>query len=152
LQRSDMRVLIWGLGYVGTVSAACLAQLGHQVVGVEPNRTKLELLNTGRSPVKEPGLDSLVSKALADGQLRAVSDGKSFVPWADVSLICVGTPSQADGSLMLDHLRQVAADIGSGLRDATKYHVVALRSTVFPGVTRNVLGKIIQEESQKNIG
>jgi GDP-mannose 6-dehydrogenase len=147
-----MRVIIWGLGYVGTVSAGCLAQLGHEVVGIEPNLSKVRTLNAGQSPVKEPGLDSLVSKAVAEGRLRAASDGVSLIPWADVSLICVGTPSDADGSLMLNHVRKVAADIGSGLRDASKYHVVALRSTVFPGTARNVLGEILEEQSGRDLG
>jgi GDP-mannose 6-dehydrogenase len=147
-----MRIITWGLGYVGTVSAACLAQLGHEVVVVEPNLSKVSMLNTGHSPVKEPGLDSLVSKAVAEGRLRAASDGVSLIPWADVSLICVGTPSEADGGLMLNHVRKVAADIGIGLRDSTKYHVVALRSTVFPGTARNVLGNILAEQSGRYIG
>lgn len=147
-----MRIIIWGLGYVGTVSAACLAQLGHEVVGVEPNVSKVKMLSAGQSPVKEPGLDSLVSKAVAEGRLRAASDGISLIPWADVSLICVGTPSEADGSLMLNHVRKVAADIGIGLHDSTKYHVVALRSTVFPGTARNVLGNILAEQSRREIG
>jgi GDP-mannose 6-dehydrogenase len=147
-----MRILIWGLGYVGTVSAACLAQLGHEVVGVEPNLSKVTMLNAGHSPIKEPGLDPLVSKLVAEGRLRAVAEGITLVSWADVSLICVGTPSEADGSLMLNHVRKVAADIGIGLRDSTKYHVVALRSTVFPGTARNVLGNILAEQSRREIG
>jgi len=129
-----------------------LAQLGHEVIGVEPNLSKVKMLNAGQSPVKEPGLDSLVSKTVAEGRLRATSDGISLVPWADVSLICVGTPSEADGSLMLSHLRKVAADIGGGLRHATNYHVVALRSTVFPGTARNTLGRILEEQSGRDIG
>ena len=147
-----MRVLVWGLGYVGTVSAACLAELGHDVVGVEPNLSKVTMLNDGQSPVKEPGLDLLVSKAVSAGALRAVPDGSSLVSSADVSLICVGTPSQADGNLMLDHLRKVGANIGSGLHDCTGYHVVAIRSTVFPGVTQNVLGRILEEQSGRELG
>ena len=147
-----MKILVWGLGYVGTVTASCLAELGHEVVGIEPNPSKVRMLSAGQSPVKEPGLDLLVSQAVAEGRLRAVSDGIALVPWADVSLICVGTPSEADGSLMLDHIRKVAADIGNGLRDSTKYHVVALRSTVFPGTTRDVLGKILAEQSGRDLG
>ena len=147
-----MRVIIWGLGYVGTVSAGCLAQLGHEVVGIEPNLSKVRMLSAGQSPVKEPGLDSLVGKTVAEGRLRALSDGVSLIAWADVSLICVGTPSEADGSLMLNHVRKVATDIGCGLRHATKYHVVALRSTVFPGITRNVLGGILEAQSGRDLG
>lgn len=147
-----MRVLVWGLGYVGTVSAACLADLGHEVVGVEPNLSKVILLNAGQSPVKEPGLDILVNKAVSAGRLRAAQDGTALVSSADISLICVGTPSQADGSLMLDHIRKVAADIGSGLGDGGSYHVVAVRSTVFPSVTQNILGRILEEQSRRQLG
>src|SRR5215510_9770662 len=126
-----MRILVYGLGYVGTVSAACLAQLGHEVIGVEPNLTKVEALNAGHSAIKEPGLDRLVSQTVAMGRLHALEDGVSLIPSADVSLICVGTPTAADGSPVLDHVRNVTIDIGRGLRDATNYHVVVLRSTVF---------------------
>jgi len=110
-----LKILVWGLGCVGTVTASCLADLGHEVVGIEPNLSKVRKLSAGQSPVKEPGLDSLVSKTVAEGGLRVVSDGISLIPWADVSLICVGTSSEADGSLILNHVRKVAVDIGSGL-------------------------------------
>ena len=79
-----MRIIVWGLGYVGTVSAACLAQLGHEVIGVEPNLTKVEALNAGHSVIKEPGLDDLVSQMVGMGQLRATQDGVSLIPWADM--------------------------------------------------------------------
>jgi len=134
------------------VTATCLADVGYEVVGVEPNVSKVAMLNDGQSPIKEPGLDCLVSKVIAEGRLRAVPDGICLVPWADVSLICVGTPSEADGSLMLDHVRKVATDIGTGLQSATRYHTVALRSTVFPGTTRNILGKILEEQSGRGMG
>jgi GDP-mannose 6-dehydrogenase len=147
-----MRVIVWGLGYVGTVSAACLAELGHEVIGIEPNSSKVEMLKAGQSPVKEPGLDRLVSETVAAGRLRAASEGISQVGWADVSLICVGTPSDPDGSLTLTHLNNVAADIGTGLRNTSRYHVVALRSTVFPGTARNVLGKLLEKQSQREMG
>lgn len=147
-----LRILVWGLGYVGSVTASCLAHLGHEVIGVEPNLTKVGMLNAGHSPVKEPGLDSVVSKTVAEGRLRAVPDGIALLPCTDISLICVGTPSEPDGSLMLDYVRKVAADIGAGLRLSTQYHVIALRSTVFPGTTRNILGKILEEESGRKAG
>ena len=143
-----MKILVWGLGYVGTVTASCLANLGHEVVGIEPNLTKVRMLSAGYSPVKEPGLDSLVGKTVAEGRLRAVPHGISLVPWADVSLICVGTSPQPDGSLMLNQVRKVASDIGRGLDCVMKYHVVAIRSTVLPGTARNVLGKILVEQSR----
>jgi GDP-mannose 6-dehydrogenase len=147
-----MRIIVWGLGYVGTVSAACLAQLGHDVVGVEPNLAKVQALNAGHSAIKEPGLDNLVSQTVAAGRLRATPDGSPLVPWADLSLICVGTPSAADGDATLDYVRNTALDIGRGLRDANRYHVIVLRSTVFPGTTRNVLGRLLGEHSGRQAG
>lgn len=147
-----MRIIVWGLGYVGTVSAACLAQLGHEVTGVETNLTKVEALNAGQCAIKEPGLESLVSRTVAMGRLRATQDGVSLISGADVSLICVGTPSAADGSPVLEYVRSVAIDIGRGLRDATRYHVVVLRSTVFPGTARNFLVQLLEEHSGREAG
>jgi GDP-mannose 6-dehydrogenase len=147
-----MRIIVWGLGYVGTVSAACLAQLGHEIIGVEPNLTKVEALNAGHSAIKEPGLDHLVNQMVGLGRLRATQDGVPLLPSADMSLICVGTPSAADGSPVLDYVYNVAMDIGRGLRATTHYHVVALRSTVFPGTVRNVLGPLIAEHSGRQAG
>jgi len=125
-----MKVIVWGLGYVGTVVAACLAKLGHEVIGVDKVAQKVNAINQGKSPIKEPGLDSLIQEGLKAGRLRAVGDGTAAVASADVSLICVGTPSAPDGSPVLDYLEAVAAEIGQGLRGSSKYHVVVLRSTV----------------------
>jgi len=147
-----MRIIVWGLGYVGTVSAACLAQLGHEVIGVEPNLTKVEALNAGHSAIKEPSLDHLVSQMVGLGRLRATQDGVSLLPWADMSLICVGTPAAADGSPVLHYVCNVAMDIGRGLRETTNYHVVVLRSTVFPGTMRKVLGPLVEEHSGRQAG
>jgi GDP-mannose 6-dehydrogenase len=147
-----MRVIVWGLGYVGTVSAACLAQLGHDVIGVEPNLPKVEALNAGHCAIKEPGLDHLVSQMVATGRLRATQNGVSLLPWADISLICVGTPAAANGSPVLDYACNVAREIGQGLRETTHYHVVVLRSTVFPGTMCNVLGPLLAKYSGQQAG
>jgi GDP-mannose 6-dehydrogenase len=147
-----MRIIVWGLGYVGTVTAACLARLGHDVIAVEPNETKVGALNAGKSAIKEPGLDDLVSKMVGEGRLRARSKGGDFIAETDVSLICVGTPSAADGSPVLDYMRNVATDIGRGMQDALNYHVVVLRSTVFPGTVRNVLKPLLEEHSSRQAG
>jgi len=147
-----MRVIVWGLGYVGTVVAACLAQAGHDVIGVELNEEKVKAFNCGRSPLKEPGLDELIQQGIALERLHAVTDGVQYVPWADVSLICVGTPSMADGSPMLDYIKGVAQQIGSGLKQSERYHVVVLRSTVFPGVTRDFLLPLLEQHSQCSAG
>ena len=146
-----MRIIVWGLGYVGTTSAACLASLGHDVVGIEPNPAKVEAINAGRSPIKEPGLEEAVSTAVAAGRLRAASDGSSLVACADLSLICVGTPSAANGSPVIDFVRDVAGAIGKGLKKGA-YHTVVVRSTVFPGTTRNLLLPILETESGATAG
>jgi GDP-mannose 6-dehydrogenase len=147
-----MRVLVWGLGYVGTVSAACLADAGHEVIGVEPNRNKAESINAGRSPVKEPEMSEIIRATTANGMLRAVIDGVRRVAWADVSLICVGTPSGPDGNMLLDYLERVGEQIGCGLKETDRYHVVILRSTVFPGTTYDCLVPILEKYSDRTAG
>jgi GDP-mannose 6-dehydrogenase len=147
-----MKVLVWGLGYVGTVVSACLAERGHEVIGVEVSAEKVKKFNDGYSPIKEPGLDELIQQGLANGNLKAVTNGRDYVPWADTSLICVGTPSSPDGSPVLDYIYSVAEEIGYGMRHSDRYHVVVLRSTVFSGVARNQLLPILEECSQRRVG
>ncbi len=147
-----MRVLVWGLGYVGTVSAACLAQLGHEVTGVEPHRAKVDAINAGLSPIREPNLEELIRKVVASGRLKATQDGASVIANADISLICVGTPSAADGGQNLSYLRNVATEIGRGLRHGGGYHVVVVRSTLFPGTTRGTLRELLEEHSGRRAG
>jgi GDP-mannose 6-dehydrogenase len=147
-----MKIIVWGMGYVGTVTAACLAHRGHTVVGVEPQVAKVETLNAGHAPVREPGLDELVARCVRAGRLSAVTEGSSHVAEAEVSLICVGTPSAADGSQVDEYIRRVAVEIGRGLRGASRYHTVALRSTAFPGTTRKVLAPLLEEHSGRRAG
>jgi GDP-mannose 6-dehydrogenase len=146
-----MRVLVWGLGYVGTVTAACAAELGHDVVGIEPNPIKLAAIRDGTSAVREPGLGELVASVVARGRLTAEAAGIRLVRDADLSLVCVGTPSNADGSSLLEHLRQVSLDIGEGLRGSARYHVVVVRSTVFPGTCRS-LADVLEQRSGRRAG
>ena len=147
-----MKIIVWGLGYVGTVVAACFAKLGHDVVGVDKVPAKVKALNQGKSPIKEPGLTSLINEAVETGRLRAVSEGVHEIADADVSLICVGTPSAPDGSTGLQYIKGVAAEIGDGLRQTNRYHVVVLRSTIFPGTTEQVLLPLLEQHSQKTCG
>lgn len=149
---NGLRVVVWGLGYVGTVSAACLAELGHDVVGVEPNASKVDALNAGTSAIREPGLAELVRKGVCAGRLLATQDGAPWMSGADISLICVGTPSTPDGSPSLDFIRRVAGEIGRGLKHASKYHVVVVRSTVFPGTGRGVVAPLVEEYSGRTAG
>jgi GDP-mannose 6-dehydrogenase len=147
-----MRVLVWGLGYVGTVVSACLAERGHDVIGVEVSPEKVEKFNSGYSPIKEPDLDDLIRQGLDSGKLKAVTNGVDYVPWADMSLICVGTPSAPDGSPVLTYIDSVASDIGRGLKNSDRYHVVVMRSTVFSGITRGRVLPILEKQSQKQVG
>ncbi len=147
-----MRILVWGLGYVGTVSAACFARLGHDVVGIDSNRTKVAAINRGDCAIKEPGLPELIQEAVRAGTLRATVNGTDCVTQTDISLICVGTPSNADGSPLLGYIEAVCRDIGRGLKAISHYHVVCLRSTVFPGTSRSLLVQILEEESGKKAG
>jgi GDP-mannose 6-dehydrogenase len=134
-----MRISVFGLGYVGAVSAACLAADGHTVVGVDTNPLKVDLLNQGCSPVVEAGLADLVEAGVHSGRLRATADCVEAVAATDLGLVCVGTPSKANGSLDLAHLHRVSEDIGQALRGRQTSFVVMVRSTVLPGTTRQVV-------------
>jgi GDP-mannose 6-dehydrogenase len=147
-----MRVSVFGLGYVGSVSAASFAADGHQVIGVDVNAGKVAAINAGKSPIVEPGLDDLLGQNVADGRLRATTDTADAVRSTDVSLICVGTPSRRNGSLDLTHLERVSEQIGAALRDHPSYHVVVVRSTVLPGTTHEVVIPALERESGKTYG
>jgi GDP-mannose 6-dehydrogenase len=145
-------VSIFGLGYVGSVSAASLAADGHEIVGVDVHPDKVASVNAGRSPVVEPGLDALLATAVADGRLRATTDAAEAVQSTEVSLVCVGTPSRKNGSLDLAHLERVSEQIGRELRDKADYHVVVVRSTVLPGTTHELVIPTLERESGKKYG
>jgi GDP-mannose 6-dehydrogenase len=134
-----MRVSIFGLGYVGCVTAACLAKAGHQVIGVDINPDKAAMVNEGTSPLVEPGLGELLAEAAAAGRLRATISTDEGVTQSDLALICVGTPSRDNGQLDVDAIRRVAEGIGHQLRQHPKPYTVVLRSTVLPGTTESVL-------------
>jgi GDP-mannose 6-dehydrogenase len=146
-----MRISVFGLGYVGAVSAACLAADGHTVVGVDTNQVKVDLLNQGRSPVVEAGLGELVAEGVAAGRLRATTDCVEAVGETDLGFICVGTPSRANGSLDLTYLRRVAEDIGKALRVHQTPFVVVVRSTVLPGTTREVVIPTLEREAGRSV-
>ncbi len=133
------RISIFGMGYVGCVSAACLARDGHDVIGVDVSATKLDALRNGRSPVGEPGMDRLVAEAVAAGRLRVDADVRRAIRETDLSLICVGTPSRANGSLDLRHVESVAEEIGAALAQRPAGHVVCVRSTMLPGTLDNIV-------------
>ena len=147
-----MNVSIFGLGYVGCVSAASLAADGHTVVGVDVNPDKVASLNEARSPIVENGLDELIRDGVAGGRLRATLRTREAVGASDLSLICVGTPSRRNGSLDLTYLERVAEQIGEALRDKNGYHVVVVRSTVLPGTTHDVVIPALERTSGKTYG
>lgn len=147
-----MDISVFGLGYVGSVTAACLASQGHKVVGVDVNADKVQTINSGQSPVVEPGLDHLIRNAVSVGNLSATQDAAAAVAHGDVSLICVGTPSNSNGSLNLEYVERVYAEIGCALAGMQAYKVVALRSTVLPGTLSTCLIPILTEESGKRVG
>jgi GDP-mannose 6-dehydrogenase len=147
-----VKVAIFGLGYVGCVSAACLAKQGHRVYGVESNPLKVGLINDGKSPVLEKDLNELIRDAVAAGLLTAGADPVAAVAEADVSLICVGTPSRENGSLDLEYVRRVAGEIGDALRDRDGFHVVAVRSTMLPGSLEEAVIPVLEKHAGKELG
>jgi GDP-mannose 6-dehydrogenase len=128
-----MRISVFGIGYVGTVSGACLASFGHEVIGVDLAAEKVALLQCGRSPVVEPGLESLIAVAAASGRLQATTDAAAAVRDTDISFVSVGTPSGPDGRLSLAAVEAVIAEIGRAIRGKASAHAVVMRSTVPPG-------------------
>ena len=147
-----MNVSVFGLGYVGSVSAACFAEDGHNVIGVDVAPAKVQSLNEGRSPIVEKGLDDLIKANTANGRLRATTSTADAVRDSEISLICVGTPSRKNGSLDLTYLERVAEQIGAALKDKDGYHVVVVRSTVLPGTTHEVVIPALERTSGKKYG
>jgi len=147
-----MRVSVFGLGYVGSVSAASFAADGHDVVGVDVIAEKVDAINAGRSPLVEPGLDDLLHQGVASGRLRATSNTADAVNTTDLSLICVGTPSRKNGSLDLTYLLRVCEEIGAVLKEKPDYHVVVVRSTVLPGTTHEHVIPTLEKHSGKKYG
>jgi GDP-mannose 6-dehydrogenase len=147
-----MRISIFGLGYVGAVSAGCLAQDGHQVVGVDPNRTKVELVNKGTTPIVEKDIGEMIATAVKQGRLSATTDVAEAVNATDISLVCVGTPSQLNGNLDLSYVRRVCEEIGAAIKAKAEFHVVVIRSTMLPGSMRDVVMPTLEAASGKRIG
>lgn len=142
-----MRVAVFGLGYVGSVSAACLADLGHTVIGVDLNPLKLELIESGKTPVLEPGLDELIARNVQTGRLRVSADPEAAVTGSEISIVCVGTPPQPNGSTDLKALERTAATIGSALQATSDRHTVVIRSTSPPGTCRRTIIPTLESQS-----
>jgi len=147
-----MNVSIFGLGYVGAVSAACLANEGHYVIGVDPNQTKVDFINHGQTPVIEEDAGEMIQMGVKESRLRATADAAQAIQDTEISFVCVGTPSQSNGNLDLKYIRRVCENIGSFLKDKAGWHVVVIRSTILPGTMRNVVIPILEDFSGKVAG
>ncbi|VXD02371.1 GDP-mannose 6-dehydrogenase [Pseudomonas sp. 8Z] len=147
-----MRISIFGLGYVGAVCAGCLSARGHDVIGVDISANKIDLINKGKSPIVEPGLEELLQQGLRQGRLRGTTDVAAAVLESDVSFICVGTPSKKNGDLELNYIEGVCREIGMAMRDKKERHTVVVRSTVLPGTAKNVVLPILEDCSGKKAG
>ena len=146
-----MKVSIIGSGYVGSVSAACFAELGHKVICIDVDEEKVKMINAGKAPIWEEGLDGLLQKH-AQKNLIATMDYENAVQNTDVSFICVGTPSREDGSIDLSIVKAASASLGKAIGKKDQYHVVVVKSTVVPETTEKVVLPIVEEFSGKKAG
>jgi GDP-mannose 6-dehydrogenase len=147
-----VKISIFGLGYVGTVSAGCLAQNGHEVIGVDPMRTKVDLINAGQSPIIEVEIGEIIAEAVRTGRLRATDNQDEAINQTELSFVCVGTPSQVNGNLDLTYIRRVCELIGRALKNKTARHTVVIRSTILPGTMRDIVIPTLEEYSGKKAG
>jgi GDP-mannose 6-dehydrogenase len=147
-----MRVSVFGLGYVGCVTASCLARAGHHVTGVDLSHEKVDMINRGQSPIVEPGLGSLLAEVVGAGRLRATSSCADAVDASDIALICVGTPSRPNGQLDTEALVRVAGEIGGALRARPNRFVVVIRSTMLPGTTESVVMPAFLQAAGREVG
>lgn len=147
-----LSISIFGLGYVGSVSAACFAKLGHRVIAVDINPAKVEMLESGRSPILEAQMKELVAEARGACRLHATTDARSAVRESEISFVCVGTPSLRSGKLDLSHVEHAARELGTGLKDKNSPHTVVLRSTASPGTTESVFVPALEQASGKICG
>jgi len=147
-----MRIAVFGLGYVGSVTSACLAKLGHDVVGVDPNEYKVGCLARGESPIVEKDLGNLIADAAREGRLTATTDFVGAVKDADLVLVCVGTPSREDGSLDLSHVEHAAGEVGAALAARPHFTTVVFRSTMLPGSVEERLVPRLEQASGGTVG
>lgn len=147
-----MDISVFGIGYVGAVSAACLASDGHRVIAVDVNPLKVGTLNAGRSPIVETGLEDLIRQGIDSGRLRATVDAVEAIGATEMTFICVGTPSQTNGSLDLGHVLRVCEEIGAALRAKDDFHVVVMRSTMLPGSMNGTVIPALERASGKVAG
>lgn len=147
-----MNISVLGLGYVGAVCAAALSEMGHKVIGVDTSQVKVDLINSGKSPIVEPGLEGLLQSSVKTGMLRGSVDVTQAVMETELSMICVGTPSKANGDLDLSYVESVSREIGEVLKTKDAFHVVVVRSTVLPGTVKKLVIPVLEKYSGKKAG
>lgn len=147
-----MKISIFGIGYVGCVSAACFARAGHDVIGVDVNSTKVDIINSGASPIVEPQINELIHDVVNARKLSATTDSSQAIKASEISLVCVGTPSKPNGSLDLGHIRRVCEQIGAALAGKSERHTVVIRSTMLPGSVESVVQTALESTSGKKAG
>ena len=141
-----MRIAVFGMGYVGVVSAACLARDGHEVTGVDPQPAKVEIVNSGKAPIVETNVSELIAETVAAGRLRATTSAEEAVMATDLSLVCVGTPSRRNGSLDTSAVERVCEEIGAAIAAKGRPHTVVIRSTILPGTMRGIVVPALERE------
>jgi len=147
-----MRLSVFGIGYVGAVSAACLARDGHDLIAVDSNRAKVDVINAGDSPIVETGLADLIRQAVYAKRLKATTDAALAVAETSLSIVCVGTPSLPNGNLDLSQVRRVCEEIGHAIGRKRDRHTVVIRSTMLPGSMSSVVMPILEASSGRRLG
>jgi len=147
-----VKVSVFGLGFVGIITAGCLADAGHNVIAVDIDHRKVEALSQGQSPVLEPGLDALLDRNVRAGRLRAVASLEAAVDGSDISLICVNVPTSADGTQNTDGIERLVRELGEAIARKCQFHSVAIRSTVLPTTTRQRLEPLLEQATGSRVG
>jgi GDP-mannose 6-dehydrogenase len=147
-----LKVSVFGLGYVGAVSAGCLANDGHEVLGVDPFPTKVDLINNGQSPIIEADIGEMIAANAKSGRLRATDDQAKAIRETELSFVCVGTPSQSNGNLDLSYILRVCEQIGQALKTKSTRHTIVIRSTIVPGTMHKIVIPVLEEFSGKKAG
>ena len=147
-----MKISVFGLGYVGVVSAGCLAHDGHEIIGVDPVQVKVDIINRGQSPIVEPEIGEIIAQNVKLGRLKAITDPSQAIQETELSFVCVGTPSQMNGNLDLQHIRRTCEQIGGALKAKGGYHTIVIRSTILPGTMHKVVIPLLEEFSGKIAG
>jgi GDP-mannose 6-dehydrogenase len=151
-KESILKISVFGLGYVGAVSAGCLAQDGHEVIGVDPVQTKVDLINKGQSPVIEAEIGEIIASNVKLGRLHATTDSIEAIRETELSFVCVGTPSQTNGNLDFRYIRRICEQIGVALKHKAERHTIVIRSTILPGTMRKIVIPTLEEFSEKTAG